>query len=185
MRDILLVGQATDKEEAAEAMVVSLRERIEAVKAKVALAPKRPKVACLEWLEPIIVAGHWVPEMVELAGGEDCLGNKASPSFTIEWQQVIEQRPDIIVILPCGFDARRAVKEIDLLTGREGWHELPAVEKARVFVTDASAYFSRSGPRLVDGLEMLGEMIHPELFSGMVPQEGAIRLYGAPFKAAS
>ncbi len=185
LADIQRVGQATGRVEAAEVLVASLRGRVEDVKRKAALAKRRPRVACLEWLEPVIVAGHWVPEMVELAGGEDCLGDKASPSFTIEWQQVIEQRPEIIVILPCGFDVRRAFKEVDLLTGREGWHQLPAVETGQVFVTDASAYFSRSGPRLVDGLEMLAEIIHPELFSGMVPQEGALRLYGEPFKAAS
>ena len=185
LEDILRVGQATDSVEAAETLVASLRDRIEAVRRKASLAGRRPRVACLEWLEPLIVAGHWVPEMVELAGGDDCLGDKQKASFRVEWKEVLEQRPEVIVVLPCGFDVRRGLKEVELLTGREGWRELPAAEERQVFVTDASAYFSRSGPRLVEGLEMLAEMIHPELFSGMVPQEGAIRLYGEPFKAAS
>ena len=185
LEDILRVGQATDKIETAKALVASLRGRIESVRRKAALARSRPRVACLEWLEPLIVAGHWVPEMVELAGGDDCFGEKQKASFGVEWEKILEQRPEVVVVLPCGFDVRRSLKEVDLLTGREGWHELPAAENRQVFVTDASAYFSRSGPRLVEGLEMLAEMIHPELFSGMVPQEGAIRLYGEPFRAAS
>ena len=183
LQDILRVGEATGAEDAAERFAASLRHRISLVKEKAALAGNVPKVACLEWMEPILCAGHWVPEMVELAGGQDCLGDRSSPSFKIEWQQVLDQDPDVVVITPCGFNAKRALQEIRLLTGREGWESLPAVQQGRVYVVDASSYFSRSGPRLVDGLEMMAEMLHPELFSGMVPEGAAIRLYGEVFSA--
>ena len=180
-RDILRVGEATGAQEAAETLAASLRDRIQSVKQKTALARGRPRVACLEWMEPILCAGHWVPEMVELAGGEDCLGDKDRPSFKVEWQQVLDQQPDVILVTPCGFDVRRGLKEIHLLTSREGWESLPAAENGQVYVVDASAYFSRSGPRLVDGLEIMAEIFHPELFSGLVPEGAAARVYGEAF----
>ena len=183
MADILRVGKATGAQESAERYVASLNSRIDWVKAKVSLAATRPRVACLEWLEPVMVAGHWVPEMVELAGGEDCLGNKEEMSFRVEWERVLEQQPEVIVVAPCGFDVKRTLEEVHLLSQREGWESLPAVQQGRVFVVDASAYFSRSGPRLVDGLEIMAEMLHPELVSGMVPQGGASRLYGQAFSS--
>ena len=177
------VGQATNADEAAERCVASLRRRVDSVKEKVALAASKPRVACLEWIEPILCAGHWVPEMVELAGGEDCFGDKHSPSFRVEWERVLEQRPDVIVVTPCGFDVKRGLQEINLLEEREGWASLPAVQQGQVYVVDASAYFSRSGPRLIDGLEIMAEILHPELFSGMVPEGGAARLYGQIFSS--
>ena len=182
MADILRVGQATGAEDIAEGVVASLRRRIDLVKEVVSFARSRPRVACLEWMEPLLCAGHWVPEMVELAGGEACLADKGSPSFRVDWRQILEQRPDVVVVTPCGFDVKRGLQEIQLLTEREGWNSLPAVEKGQVYVVDASSYFSRSGPRLVDGLEIMAEMIHPELFSGMVPPGGAARLYGELFR---
>jgi iron complex transport system substrate-binding protein len=181
LRDILQVGKATGSEEAAEAYVASLRRRIESVKAKVALTGTRPRVACLEWVEPVLVAGHWVPEMVEMAGGEDCLGDKHTPSFRIEWQRVMDQDPDVIVVTPCGFDVSKGLKDIHMLTERDGWESLAAVKNGQVYVVDASAYFSRSGPRLVNGLEIMAEILHPEIFTGLVPQGGAARLYGQVF----
>ncbi len=175
--DVLRVGEAAGTGEAAERLAASLRARIDSVKQKASLARTRPRVACLEWMEPVLCAGHWVPEMVELAGGEDCLGDKNLASFRVEWQQVLDQRPEVIVVLPCGFDVKRGLKEVQLLTSREGWESLPAVENGRVYVVDASAYFSRSGPRLVDGLEIMAEMLHPELFIGLAPEGAASRLY--------
>ena len=181
--DILRVGEATGAGDAAERFVASLRRRIGSTTAKVGHAGHRPRVACLEWMDPVLCAGHWVPEMVELAGGEDCLGDKASPSFRVEWQQVLEQRPDVIVVTPCGFDVRQGLSEMHLLTSREEWGSLPAVQNGRVYVVDASSYFSRSGPRLVDGLEIMAEILHPELFSGMVPEGTVARIYGQIFSA--
>ncbi len=171
------VGRAAGVDAAAERYAQSLDSRIRRVKSIASFAAHRPTVACLEWMDPVMAAGHWMPQMVEMAGGEDCLGNKNEPSFTVEWRQVVDRQPEVIVICPCGFDTRRAMQELQLFKDREGWDSLPAVRDGRVFVVDASAYFSRSGPRLVDGLEMLAEMIHPELFSGMVPAGAAARIW--------
>lgn len=176
--DIRKVGQAMGVEKAAEEYAQSLSAKVDTVQEKVSFAAKKPRVACLEWMQPILCAGHWVPEMVEMAGGEDCLGDKGTPSFRVEWQQVLDQSPEVIVITPCGFDVKRGLQEIQLLTSREGWDSLPAARNGQVYVVDASAYFSRSGPRLINGLEIMAEILHPELFSGMVPDGGAARLYG-------
>ena len=181
--DISRVGQATGTEEVADRLVTSLRRRIDSVKEKAALAETRPRVVCLEWMEPLLCAGHWVPDMIALAGGEDCLGDKSKPSFRVEWEQVLDLAPEVILIAPCGFDVKRGLQEIDILSAREGWESLPAVRKSNVYVLDASSYFSRSGPRLVDGLEIMAEILHPELFTGMVPGGGVARLYGAAFSS--
>ena len=155
----------------------SLDRRVQRVKSIAALADHRPKVACIEWFDPVMVAGHWVPQMVEMAGGEDCLGDKDKPTFTTTWEKVVEQQPDVIMLCPCGFDLRRTLQEAPRLKERSGWDSIPAVRDGRVFAVDGSAYFNRSGPRLVNGLEILAEIIHPELFSGMVPQGGASRIW--------
>ena len=178
--DVRKVGDATGAQDQAERFVASLQKRLDAVKERAALADTRPRVACLEWMEPVLVAGHWVPEMVEMAGGEDVLGDKHTPSFRVEWERVLDARPEVVVITPCGFDTRRGLKELSLFTEREGWDSLPAVQQSRVFVVDASAYFSRSGPRLVDGLEIMAEILHPELFAGLVPEGGVVRINGKP-----
>ncbi len=182
LENIRQVGAATGTAEQAEQMAQRLQRRIDAVTERASLASHRPRVACLEWLDPIFFAGHWVPQMVDLAGGVDCLATAEEPSRRVEWDEVLKQEPEVVVVLPCGFDVPQAMREVNLLTERAGWGELPAVRDNRVFVTNASAYYSRSGPRLVDGLEMLAEMLHPELFTGMVPLDGAMRLQGDVFK---
>ena len=185
LEDILRVGEATGSQEPAQRLVGSLKGRIDRVQRTVSLAASRPRVACLEWMEPVLVAGHWVPQMVEMAGGEDCLGDSEKASFRVEWQDVLDSRPDVVLVMPCGFDVRRGLHETHLLTGRDGWASLPAMGDSQVYVVDASAYFSRSGPRLVTGLEMMAEILHPELFVGMVPQAGAARLYGKAAKGST
>jgi len=160
LEDISRVGAATDRETAAEALVQDLRRRIDAVGIR---EPEyRPRVVCLEWFEPLYVAGHWVPELVTLAGGFDPLGRKGEPSFKIEWQSVLDAKPDVILLMPCGFDVRRAVKESTPLRNLSGWNDLPAVKTGNVYALNGSAYFSRPGPRLVNGLEILARIIRPE-----------------------
>ena len=160
LEDISRVGAATDRETAAEALVQDLRRRIDAVGIR---EPEyRPRVVCLEWFEPLYVAGHWVPELVTLAGGFDPLGRKGEPSFKIEWQSVLDAKPDVILLMPCGFDVRRAVKESTPLRNLNGWNDLPAVKTGNVYALNGSAYFSRPGPRLVNGLEILARIIRPE-----------------------
>jgi iron complex transport system substrate-binding protein len=160
LEDIARVGAATGRETAAEALVQDLRRRIDAVGIR---EPEyRPRVVCLEWFEPLYVAGHWVPELVTLAGGFDPLGRKGEPSFKIEWQSVLDAKPDVILLMPCGFDVRRAVKESTPLRNLNGWNDLPAVKTGNVYALNGSAYFSRPGPRLVNGLEILARIIRPE-----------------------
>ena len=178
LEDIRRIGRATGAEEAAESLTRKMQARIDAVVEKAGQALDRPRVLHLEWVDPLMCGGHWVPEMVELAGGTNCFGDKETGSFPLEWSDIMERQPEVIVLMPCGFDVKRGLQDLPLLSQREGWNSLPAVQENRVYVIDAGAYTSRSGPRLVEGLEILAEMIHPELFSGMIPESGALRLYG-------
>ena len=176
--DIRRVGRATGASDAAERITTEMQSRIDAVAARTADIAHRPKVLHLEWVDPLMCGGHWVPEMVEMAGGENCFGDKETGSFQLEWDKIVASRPEVIILMPCGFDVKRAVQDLPLLSERPEWAELPAVRNNRVYAIDAGAYTSRSGPRLVAGLEIMAEMIHPELFSGLIPESGAIRLYG-------
>lgn len=157
--DILRVGAATNRLLVAQALVRDLQERVE--RASVPGANRRPRVVCLEWFEPLFIAGHWVPEMVALAGGDDALARAGEPSRRVEWQTILAAQPEVILLMPCGFDARRAVKEATPLRALPGWNDLPAVKSNNVFALNGSAYFSRPGPRLVNGLEILAHLIDP------------------------
>ena len=179
IENIRMVGRATGAEERADEIAEGMETRIEAVKARAADADTKPSVLHVEWADPLMCGGHWVPEMVDLAGGSNTFGDKDTGTFKLEWDDVVERQPDIIVMMPCGFDVKRGLEDVPILAGREGWKDLPAVRNDRVYVVDASAYTSRSGPRLVTGLEIMAEMIHPELFSGKIPEQGALRLFGA------
>jgi iron complex transport system substrate-binding protein len=171
--DIAHVGEATGQRKKAEQVIHDLEQRISAVREKVAQLSARPRVACLEWFDPIYAAGHWVPEMVALAGGQYGLGRKGEPSAKVDWTKVVEFAPDVIVLMPCGFDVRRALREAALLKKFDSWHKLPAVKAGKVFAVNGHAFFSRPGPRLVDGLEILGHIIHPEIFPMQVASEHA------------
>ncbi|MBI3997836.1 MAG: cobalamin-binding protein [Armatimonadetes bacterium] len=172
LETILEVGRLTGAEAAAEILVAGLRARIERVRALPAPWP-RPRVACVEWLDPIFVAGHWVPQMVDLAGGVDGLGRQGKDSYVIEWDTLRAYAPEAVVVMPCGFDIARTRAEIYLLTARPGWQDLPAVRAGRVFLTDASAYFNRPGPRIVRGLEILAQLVRAG--PGPLDVEGAER----------
>ncbi len=178
LADIRRVGEATGTAERAEAVAAQMQQRIDAVAAKTATASQQPRTLHLEWVDPLMCGGHWVPEMVELAGGVNCFGDKETGSFPLEWDAIVESQPEVIILMPCGFEVKRALQDVPLLTEKPGWSELPAVRQNRVYAIDAGAYTSRSGPRLVTGLEIMAEMLHPELFAGMVPEAGARRVYG-------
>ena len=177
LEDVRRVGRATGAETVAEEVTGRMQERIDAVNDRAGMVDAKPRVLHLEWTDPLMCGGHWVPEMVEMAGGENCFGDKDTGSFPLEWDAVVESQPEVIVLMPCGFEVPRALEDVPLLIEKDGWNALPAVKNNRVFAIDASNYTSRSGPRLVTGLEILAEMIHPELFSGMVPEMGARRIY--------
>ena len=156
MADVPRLAQAAGVIEAGERLLEETAERIDAVERAVADAP-RPRVAALEWLDPVYVGGHWVPQMIELAGGTDVLGFLGEKSRTVEWAEVEASAPEVVVSMPCGLYAEEAAAET--MRHRE---RLAALE-ARVVAVDAAAYFSRPGPRLVDGVELLGHLLHPDL----------------------
>jgi iron complex transport system substrate-binding protein len=153
--DVRTLAQATDRRDAGVELVRRAAARIDRVKLA-ARAQRRPRVAALEWLDPVYVAGHWTPQLIELAGGEDVLGLAGEPSETVSWDVLAEARPEIVVVMPCGYDARRAHAEAMTYA-----RELAALNARLVVAVDASAYFSRPGPRLIDGLELLAHILHP------------------------
>jgi iron complex transport system substrate-binding protein len=156
LADVPRLAQAAGAAEAGDQLVAELGERLEAVESAVEGAA-RPRVAALEWMDPLFIGGHWVPQMIELAGGEDVLGLPGEKSRTAEWAEVEAAVPEIVVSMPCGYYAEQAAAE----TIR--WRRHLAQLGARVYAVDAAAYFSRPGPRLVDGVELLGHLLHPEL----------------------
>lgn len=157
--DVRRLGDATETTAESRLLREQARRRIDAVQHAVADAA-RPRVAAIEWLDPAFIAGHWVPEMIRLAGGEDVLGSSGERSRTAEWEEVAAAEPDVVIAMPCGYDARRSAEEAERFEDR-----LATLGAQRVVAVDASAYFSRPGPRLIDGIELLGHLLHP----GRVP----------------
>ena len=160
---LLAVGRAAGVPDRAASVVEGLRRRVERVALRSALAASRPRVVLLEWLDPPFSCGHWSPELVELAGGDEAIGRAGSPSRTLGWREVLDARPDVVFIACCGFSLERTLSDLPGLDSRPGWADLPAVRSGRVFVTDGNAYFSRPGPRLVDSLEIMAHALHPDV----------------------
>jgi len=155
--DVLRVGEVTDRDAEARALVSSLRERIAKVGEMTKL--QRPTVVCLEWLSPPFNGGHWIPEMIDLAGGVDPLGKLGKDSYRMEWDQVLQVDPDVVLVMPCGHNLERSVEEYHATQFPEGWKQVKAVRNGRVYAMNASAYFSRPGPRLVTGLEIVHSLL--------------------------
>ena len=160
-RDIEVIGVATGRDAKARWLVEALTGRLAKVRALVEGETPR-RVACIEWLDPLYCAGHWVPEMVELAGGLDGLGTRGQYSVRIDWQQILDFDPEVIVVMPCGYTAEKAVDEYRKTNFPAEWQEVQAVKDSRVFAVHASAYFSRPGPRLVEGVEILHALLHED-----------------------
>jgi iron complex transport system substrate-binding protein len=161
---ILLVGRLAGEVRRAITLVDSLRQRIEAVRRAVSARPTR-QVLTLEWTDPVFVGGHWVPEMVEIAGGHDVLGAPGNPSREVSWEEIAATAADVVVAMPCGFGLERSGQELERTDFPPQWGTLPAVSEGSVFVVDGSSYFNRPGPRLVDGVEILATILHPDVFS--------------------
>lgn len=174
LEDIVRVGDALGRRDAASGLVADLRARMARVAALVSGA-RRPRIVCLEWLAPLFNAGHWVPEQVAIAGGEDLLGAPLVPSTVVTFEQLVAADPELLFLLPCGFDAERAIREAAALTARPDWSTLAAVRNGETFALDGNAYFSRPGPRVVDGIELLASLMHPDLVSAP-PMARALRL---------
>jgi iron complex transport system substrate-binding protein len=165
-RDILWVGEQTRRGRAAEALLEKIGERLGRLEEDVAQTSERPRVAFLEWLQPFYVGGHWVPEMIELAGGQDVLGRMHTPSFRVTLEDIVAAAPDIILVSPCGYGAQQARNEYLAMAHTEEWNAIPAVRSGRVFALEANSYFSRPGPRLITGLEALAGVFHPGMNVG-------------------
>lgn len=159
--DIERVAVALGAPERGRELVAALRRRIAAVVERVGAAAERPRVACIEWIDPLMAAGNWMPELIEMAGGINLFGEAGRHSPWLDWEHVVAADPDVILILPCGFDITRSRRELPRLTGRPEWPALRAVRSGRVYLTDGNHYFNRPGPRLAESLEIVAEILHP------------------------
>jgi len=160
--DILMVGSVLGLSERAEDIVTALRGRLEQVRRATAAAPRK-RVVAIEWQDPLFNGGHWIPEMIEIAGGEDLLGRSGERSRSLDWAEVSAASPEVVVYMPCGYGLEAAVNQLPGLFDTNDLRATPAGENGHVYVTDSSAYFSRSGPRLIDGVEILAGILHPDL----------------------
>jgi len=158
-QSILQVAEALDAPDRGAKFVQALRERV--ADATRFSKPNRPTVACLEWLDPLMAAGNWVPELVDLAGGRDMFGQPGKHSDWIELKHLMRVNPEILILMPCGFDLERTCQEMSVLSTMPEWNQLQAVQSGQVFVTDGSQFFNRPGPRVVESLEILIEILHP------------------------
>ncbi len=163
--NVVELGEATGRAKEAAALVANGRARLEKIAAVIGRLSRRPRVFCMEWLDPVYCSGHWVPEMVRIAGGEDSLGSEGADSVRIPWCEVREFEPEVLIITPCGFNLEKTIEQARQLSSCEGWSSLPAVRQGRVYAVDANSYFARPGPRVVDGTELLAHLIHPDLFA--------------------
>ena len=148
-----LAGERSERSESR-----SWDEEVPRAAERAAVEPAR--VACIEWMEPLMACGHWVPEQVRLAGGREVLGREGAPSRYVTWEELVESRPDVLILMPCGFPVARTRRELAVLTARPEWPRIPAVQAGRVYAVDGPAYFNQSGPRLVDGIELLANLLH-------------------------
>ena len=156
---------ATGRVKEAEALINKGRARLEKIAARTRELSSIPRVFCLEWLDPVYSSGHWMPEMVKVAGGVDALAREGTDSVRISWEDVLKWSPEVLIITPCGFNLDKVVELAPQLYDYPGWSDLPAVRQGRVYAVDANSYFARPGPRVIEGTELLAHLIHPDLFS--------------------
>src|SRR5258708_4701434 len=180
-RDILWIGEATGRRERAQQLVTHIGERLGRLKAQLASPSERPRVAVLEWLQPFYVGGHWVPEMVEHAGGVDVLGKVKTPSRRVSLQEIVDAAPEVILIAPCGYVADQARDEYMSLTFPDEWYTIPAVRDGRIFALDANGHVSRPAGRLVTGIESMAKALHPQI---EVPVKAMLGMLSVPATGA-
>jgi iron complex transport system substrate-binding protein len=170
------LGGATGRLAAAETLIADGRARLAKVEATTRRASSRPRVFCMEWMDPVYCSGHWVPEMVRIAGGIDQLGREGSDSVRIAWDDVLRWRPEVLIVTPCGFDLEKAADQARMLSAYPGWADLPAVRNGRAYAVDANSYFARPGPRVIEGTELLAHLLHPDLFAWHGPAKAFRKL---------
>jgi iron complex transport system substrate-binding protein len=178
-QDIRLVAEALDVPERGKELIERLQGRMAAIAERTRTLTARPTVACLEWLDPLMAAGNWVPELVEMAGGVDLFGSAGKHAPWMTWEQLRKHDPDVIAAMPCGLDLERTRSEMASLTCKADWSDLRAVRGGQVYVTDGNQFFNRPGPRLVESLEILAELLHPETFHFGHEGRGWLRLSAA------
>jgi iron complex transport system substrate-binding protein len=167
--DVRKIGDATQRRREAQTLSITLEQKVAAIEARAAQAKTRPRVLCVEWLDPYYVGGHWVPEMAAKAGGQDVLGRAGEPSFRVTADEIAATRAEIIVVMPCGFGVERVASEYRTTNFPSAWLDLPAAREQRIFAVDANSYFSRPGPRLAEGVALLAHLFHPSLFPASPP----------------
>jgi len=158
-----------------EILVEELQDRVDIVRHKLKFSENKPTVACIEWLEPMMLSGNWIPELVNIAGGTNILSQAGKHSPYVQWEDIQKHDPEIIIIMPCGFSIGRTLKEVDILLQLPGFHQLKAAKNNRVYIADGNRYFNRPGPGIVDSIEILAELIHPKQFVFGYEGEGWIR----------
>ena len=171
--DIRAVAGATDSAAAGDKLIASMRARVEAVKARAATAKARPRVMCVEWIEPMMLGGNWMPTLVEFAGGYCGMVKADQKSVHADQDAMLDYDPEVVVVMPCGFDLKRTLREAHDLKSYPGWYDMTAFKAQRIYGVDGNAYFNRSGPRIVDSLELLAGLIHPELFGDFATKYAA------------
>ena len=159
--NIATVAAALGVPKRAQSVIAALNERLEAVRSACTAQESRPSVACIEWVDPLMAAGNWVPTLVEIAGGRNLFGEAGKHAPWMSWEELVAADPDVIVALPCGYDMERSALDMDGLAQTAGWADLSAVRNGRVYVTDSNQYFNRPGPRLVESAEIFAELLHP------------------------
>jgi iron complex transport system substrate-binding protein len=169
------VGKALGDEARADQLIYQIRGEISQTKKKIPLQKKPPKVLCLEWLDPPMTAGNWMPELVEMAGGKNLLSEAGKHSPYQAWEEIFRVQPELILIMPCGFDIMRSKNEMGALISQSNWHDLPAVRHNQIYITDGNQYFNRPGPRLLDSFHILTEIFHPDFFPPRHCDRGWIR----------
>jgi iron complex transport system substrate-binding protein len=173
--NILLIGQLTGSEQRAAEVVYGLRTRLERLETATRSVGRRPRTLMLEWLEPPFAPGHWVPEQVKVAGGDHAFGRAGAASVTTTAAEIAAYAPEVVVMIPCGYYKEDILRQLPDARLPEGWHELPAVRQGEVWAVDATSYFSRPGPRVVEGAEILARILHPEIF-GAADERQALRV---------
>lgn len=162
--DIKTVATALNVADKGDTLTEELQERVDIIRHKLKFSESKPTVACIEWLEPMMLSGNWVPELVNIAGGTNILTEAGKHSPYVQWEDLRLQNPEVIIIMPCGFSIERTLREVDVLLQLPGFNEMKAVKNNRVYIADGNQYFNRPGPRIVDSIEILAEIIHPKQF---------------------
>jgi iron complex transport system substrate-binding protein len=165
------LGRKTGRLQAASDWIAAAKEKINRIAAKSAEYQRKTRVAFLEWIDPIYCGGHWIPQMLDWAGAEDRNSKDGTDSVRIPWESVLDYQPEVIIVSPCGFKTDKALGQSMKLTARPGWKHIPAVKQGKVFAVDANAYFARPGPRVVEGVQLLAHLIHPEDFHWSGPAD--------------